>query len=38
MPQRPSLGIEIDEAAPEHAHALYRKYELDMRDDAAAMQ
>jgi hypothetical protein len=38
MPQRPSLGIEIDEAASECADALYCKYELDMRDEAAAMQ
>ncbi len=38
VPDRPGLGIEIDMAAVEAAHALYRSHGLGARDDAAAMQ
>ena len=38
LPERPGLGIEIDMAALERAHALYRRHGLGARDDAAAMQ
>ncbi len=38
VPDRPGLGIEIDDAAIEAAHALYRAHGLGARDDAAAMQ
>ena len=38
LPERPGLGIEIDPAEVERAHALYERLGLDARDDAAAMQ
>jgi glucarate dehydratase len=38
VPDRPGLGIEINRAAIEAAHALYRQYGLGARDDAIAMQ
>jgi glucarate dehydratase len=38
VPHRPGLGIEIDRAAIEAAHALYRQHGLGARDDAIAMQ
>ena len=38
VPARPGLGIEVDPAALECAHALYRQHGLNARDDAAAMQ
>jgi len=38
VPKKPGLGIEIDMAALEKAHALYRAHGLGARDDATAMQ
>jgi glucarate dehydratase len=38
VPERPGLGIEIDWAEVEAAHALYRRHGLGARDDAQAMQ
>ena len=38
VPQRPGLGIEIDMAQIEEAHARYQGLGLGGRDDAAAMQ
>jgi glucarate dehydratase len=38
VPDRPGLGIELDPAALDSAHALYERYGLGARDDAAAMQ
>jgi glucarate dehydratase len=38
IPQKPGLGIEIDEAELEKAHQAYRNMGLGARDDAAAMQ
>ena len=38
MPTAPGLGVEIDMAALEPAHALYLAHGLGARDDAAAMQ
>ncbi len=38
VPDAPGLGIEIDMAQIEKAHALYQKAGLAARDDAAAMQ
>ena len=38
VPAKPGLGIEIDEARLEAAHALYRQHGLGARDDAQAMQ
>ena len=38
VPERPGLGIELDMASVEAAHALYRDHGLGARDDAAAMQ
>jgi glucarate dehydratase len=38
VPNSPGLGIEIDLAQIEAAHALYQKVGLSARDDAAAMQ
>jgi glucarate dehydratase len=38
VPMRGGLGIEIDMAEVEAAHALYNKHGLGARDDAAAMQ
>jgi glucarate dehydratase len=38
VPARPGLGIEVDMAQIEHAHALYNTMESGARDDARAMQ
>lgn len=38
VPRKPGLGIEIDMAEVEKAHALYQKHGLGSRDDAVAMQ
>jgi glucarate dehydratase len=38
VPTKPGLGIELDMAEVERAHALYRRHGLGARDDAAAMQ
>jgi len=38
VPSRPGLGVELDMAEVEKAHALYRRHGLGARDDAAAMQ
>ncbi len=38
VPERPGLGVEIDWAEVEAAHALYASNGLGARDDAAAMQ
>ena len=38
VPERPGLGIEIDMAQVEKAHALYNEVGLAARDDARAMQ
>jgi glucarate dehydratase len=38
VPDAPGLGVEIDMAQIESAHALYKKTGLGARDDAAAMQ
>lgn len=38
VPERPGLGVELDQAALETAHALYRSLPAASRDDAAAMQ
>ncbi len=38
MPEKPGLGIEIDLAEIEAAHALYKQHGLGARDDAQAMQ
>jgi glucarate dehydratase len=38
VPERPGLGVEVDLAALERAHALYRSHGLGARDDATAMQ
>jgi glucarate dehydratase len=38
VPKKPGLGIELDMARVEQAHALYRQQTLGARDDAAAMQ
>ncbi len=38
VPDRPGLGVELDMAAVERAHALYRQHGLGARDDATAMQ
>ncbi|MBU1210016.1 MAG: glucarate dehydratase [Alphaproteobacteria bacterium] len=38
VPERPGLGVEIDMAEIEKAHALYKSHGLGARDDAAAMQ
>jgi glucarate dehydratase len=38
IPDRPGLGIEIDRAAIEAAHVLYKQHGLGARDDALAMQ
>lgn len=38
VPQRPGLGVEIDEAALDAAHQLYKRVGGGARDDAAAMQ
>jgi glucarate dehydratase len=38
VPQRPGLGIVLDMAEVEKAHALYQQHGLGSRDDAQAMQ
>ena len=38
VPDRPGLGVEIDRAALEAAHSLYKAHGLGARDDALAMQ
>jgi glucarate dehydratase len=38
VPERPGLGVELDEAALETAHALYRSLPAGSRNDAVAMQ
>ena len=38
VPKKPGLGIELDLAEVEKAHALYRQHGLGARDDALAMQ
>ena len=38
VPDRPGLGVELDETALEAAHQLYRKLPAGGRNDAAAMQ
>src|SRR5688572_25179465 len=38
VPERPGLGVELDEAALAEAHALYRSLPAGSRNDAAAMQ
>ena len=38
VPERPGLGVEIDRAAIEAAHALYKRHGLGARNDAMAMQ
>ena len=38
VPERPGLGVELDEAALEVAHALYRSLPAGSRNDAMAMQ
>ena len=38
VPAAPGLGIELDMAQVENAHALYKQHGLSARDDAAAMQ
>lgn len=38
VPKTPGLGVELDMAEVEKAHALYRQHGLGARDDAIAMQ
>jgi glucarate dehydratase len=38
LPTKPGLGIELDMAAVDQAHQLYRQHGLGARDDAIAMQ
>ncbi|HEX6364245.1 MAG TPA: glucarate dehydratase [Albitalea sp.] len=38
VPKAPGLGVELDMAEVEKAHALYREHGLGARDDALAMQ
>ena len=38
VPQKPGLGIELDMAEVQKAHALYKEHGLGARDDALAMQ
>jgi glucarate dehydratase len=38
LPDKPGLGIELDEGEVERAHRLYLEHGLGARDDAAAMQ
>jgi glucarate dehydratase len=38
VPDRPGLGIELDEGELEKAHRLYQEHGLGARDDAVAMQ
>ena len=38
VPRAPGLGVELDMAEVEKAHALYHQHGLGARDDAIAMQ
>jgi hypothetical protein len=38
VPERPGLGVELDETALEAAHQLYRSLPAGSRNDAMAMQ
>ena len=38
MPDKPGLGVELDEEAVAAAHELYQREGLGGRDDAVAMQ
>ena len=38
LPEKPGLGIQIDEEQLSAAHELYKKHGLGARDDAQAMQ
>lgn len=38
VPEKPGLGVELDMAEVEKAHALYKQHGLGARDDAIAMQ
>ena len=38
VPDRPGLGVELDETEIEKASALHRQFKLGARDDSAAMQ
>ncbi|HEY1129424.1 MAG TPA: glucarate dehydratase [Roseateles sp.] len=38
VPKKPGLGVELDMAEVENAHALYKQHGLGARDDAMAMQ
>jgi glucarate dehydratase len=38
VPAKPGLGVELDMAEVEKAHALYKQHGLGARDDAIAMQ
>ncbi|HEV6967365.1 glucarate dehydratase [Roseateles sp.] len=38
VPKKPGLGVELDMAAVEKAHQLYKQHGLGARDDAIAMQ
>jgi glucarate dehydratase len=38
VPKKPGLGVELDMAEVEKAHALYLEHGLGARDDAMAMQ
>jgi glucarate dehydratase len=38
VPTAPGLGVELDMAEVEKAHALYKQHGLGARDDAVAMQ
>jgi glucarate dehydratase len=38
VPKKPGLGVELDMAEVEKAHALYREHGLGARDDAIGMQ
>ena len=38
VPRKPGLGVELDMAEVERAHALYKQHGLGARDDAVAMQ
>ena len=38
MPEKPGLGVEIDDDQLQKAHALYKAHGLGARDDASAMR
>jgi glucarate dehydratase len=38
VPEKPGLGVELDMAEVDKAHALYQRHGLGARDDAEAMQ